>query len=494
MRKIIEGYTLEIISRSQTIQVRCKKLLSKNFASPSPKVLAKTLIEMCGYLEEATKSIYKSINWDSVNEIELKTFINLLQSTDALIQELGSHMRYIDAARTERLPWSIVNPIKEFVKTFMPEIEIMLRSQWRYNYAVVTADLKKAYEEALIEYQDYVPSIPLDKVFMNLERPFYIISFPSLEKNNILLHCLMGHEIGHLISGKYLEKLGSDIFLGHVSKEIIEIVKSEQTDEQLHLFTQIKFQREIERAISLWRRGLEEILSDIIGTLLFGPAILFSALEIAIQNEMDHEPTQDNEFYPPWRFRLREIQKVILDSSQQFIPLPEGSFAEKTIQSVNERYELIKEITAKEDDKKIIRQDPITKIAYREIEKDITDATIHFKNNLLGDSIIKSSDLYKRLQLLIERIDYGIPPNAYEDNINSREPATIVEIINAAWFHKIAWEEDLFNKKDASFNEDICKKRDRMNRLTLKAIEYSDIEKEYRSKMGVPPQFEIKSQ
>jgi len=61
-----------------------------------------------------------------------------------------------------------------------------------------------------------------------------------------------------------------------------------------------------------------------------------------------------------------------------------------------------------------------------------------------------------------------------------------VEIINAAWFHKISWEDDIFDKK-GFFNDKICKKRDIMNRLTLKAIEYADLEKgfrDYYAKLG----------
>jgi len=64
-RELIEVYALEIISRSQAIQEKCKKLLSQDFTSQTPKSLAKTLIRMCLYLETAVKSIFKSINWEN---------------------------------------------------------------------------------------------------------------------------------------------------------------------------------------------------------------------------------------------------------------------------------------------------------------------------------------------------------------------------------------------------------------------------------------------
>lgn len=169
---------------------------------------------------------------------------------------------------------------------------------------------------------------------------------------------------------------------------------------------------------------------------------------------------------------------MIQDSPQKFFPLQKGIFSEKIIDNVNKRFELINEITLNESDKKAIQNDPILRIAYKEVDRNINESKKYFQEQL-KDSIIESSVLYKKLPHLVERINCGIPPNAYENLINDREPATIVEIINAAWFHKISWEDDIF-ETTGYFNENICKKRDMMNRLTLKAIEYADLEKEFR--------------
>jgi len=81
-RELVEAYTLEIISRSQAIQEKCKKLLSMDFTSQTPKSLAKTLIRMCLYLEAATKSIFKSINWENISEEGSKASLFQLQSVD----------------------------------------------------------------------------------------------------------------------------------------------------------------------------------------------------------------------------------------------------------------------------------------------------------------------------------------------------------------------------------------------------------------------------
>lgn len=253
-------------------------------------------------------------------------------------------------------------------------------------------------------------------------------------------------------------------------------------------------QAEIKRATYVWQKGLEEILSDIIGSFLFGPAVLFSTLEFALQdlNGLDKLPGEDNNYYPPWRMRLRNISEAI--SALKLFPLQEDSFKSKSVViSIMKRVNLIEEIAKEKFDKENIEKDPILNISYEEIGKDIVIAKEIYKEKLKALSV-KLSDFYKHLPHLIDKIDYGIPPNAYEKSINEREPATVVEIINAAWFHKLSWKDHLFDEK-GNFRKEVCEKRDKMNRLALKALEYSDIESEYIDwyikKMGKPPKYEV---
>ncbi|GAH36423.1 unnamed protein product, partial [marine sediment metagenome] len=190
--------------------------------------------------------------------------------------------------------------------------------------------------------------------------------------------------------------------------------------------------------------------------------------------------------YPPWRLRLRRSQNLIeVPSSDTFKAdgrtSLDNKLIEKTLNKVNERFKLIKSITNTLEDERVIKNDPILKIAYKEIKKDIDEileSSNHFEQEL-RDFRTQSNTLFGNLPHLINRLDNGLPPNAFEFSIENREPASIVEIMNAAWFYKISWGEELF-MSDNSFNVDLCNKREMLNRLTLKAIEYSDLEKEYR--------------
>jgi len=484
--ELTEGYVLEIISRAQSVQRRCKELLSKDFASESPKNLANALINIINFLEEATKSIFKSIDWIKINQEKIKESFILLQITDIIIKELGSHVRYIDGAQTQKLPWSLIRPIEKIIRKLLPDAEIMLRPQWNYNYTIYTNNLYEDYLYYLSGYQNLFPAVNFSEILAPISKSFYVVSFPSIERKNILLHCLLGHEIGHLLSKNYFTKEREEDLLKSIRDRVVaiaeDLIKRELPPPLIiPQITQQYAQNTIKRTVFIWKRGLEEILADTIGSLIFGPAVLFSTLEFSLQNTdgLDTIPSEDNNYYPPWRTRLRNMVQVIKDL--KVLPLPDDKFDSKEVLiNVNKRFNLIEGIVIKTLDKMEIEKNAILKIAYEEIEKDIMKAREIYKNEL-KQSAVDPSDFFKYLPHLIKRLGYGIPPNAFEKTINERRPSTVVEIINAAWFHKLSWKDQLVDENGV-FKNAVCENRDRMNRLTLKALDYSDIETEYFEK------------
>ncbi len=298
----------------------------------------------------------------------------------------------------------------------------------------------------------------------------------------------MGHEIGHLVSKAYFTEQRKQTLLQSIRDNVVSIVEKKKKDIPPLLIpsvTQQMIQNAMERTTEMWGRGLEEILSDIVGSFLFGPAILFSTLEIVLQDldGLDKIPDGNNNFYPPWRMRLRNIFQTVKEL--ELLPLAEDKFGmEKVVTKINQRFKLIENMVTETSDKEEIQKDEIAKIAYEEIEKDIPKAKEIFKDNLKS-LLVTPKNLYEHLPHLIQRIDFGIPPNAFEMSIKERKQSTIAEIINSAWFHKLAWEDHLL-KEGGDFNSEILEKRSKMNRLTLKALEFSDIETDYINETKKP--------
>ncbi len=482
--ELIEEYTLEIISRARSAERRCKVLSSKRFASEAPKNLVKVLIDICILLENACRSVFKSIDRQNKNSKTQESY-KILQVADVTVRDIGSHISHIDEAQTQKLPWSLIQPIQKLAKAVLPDVQIMLRPQWEYNYTIITTNLYDVYLNYMSRFINYVPGTSLEEILRPLGKSFHIIFFPSIERNNILLHCLMGHEIGHLVSQKYFTEQRQQILLQQIRDNVASIVEKRITQIKKDIppllltpaIIQQMIQIDTKRTTTMWEKGLQEMLSDIVGSLLFGPAMLFSALEIVLQDlgGLDKIPDEGNNFYPPWRMRLRNIFQIVKELG--LLPLDDKFGMEKVVSNVNQRFKLIENIVNETPDKEGIQKDEIAKIAYDEIEKDIPVAKQIFKDELKS-LLVTPDNLYEHLPHLIERIDFGIPPNAFEKSIYERKESTIAEIINSAWFHKLGWEDHLL-KIDGDFNSEIFEKRSRMNRLTLKALEYSDIEIDY---------------
>ncbi|MBI4679992.1 MAG: hypothetical protein HY753_01965 [Nitrospirae bacterium] len=368
----------------------------------------------------------------------------------------------------------------------------MLRPKWNYNFSIITSDLKEYYYDELLEYEDILPNMSLDEVFSDFKNPFHIISFPSLERKNILLYCLLGHEIGHLIARKYINE---SEFLKQTKDDITRIALNKLSIKEMDsipLFREVFITEEMKIATTAWKRALEELLSDIVGAFLFGPASLFSTFEFSMQFTMDQLPGEMNNYYPPWRLRLRKIQEII-EHPDHFLPLPNKfKFLDSTVKKVSSRYELIKEFTGNDTDLKVINGSPLLSIVYREVDKSFITIKDKIYNELHELEMVITPDLlYKKLPYLVERIDFEIPPNAYEPSINDREPSKLVEIINASWFHKLSWKDDIFSV-EGEFNKNMISVRDKMNRLTLKAVEFAELEGKYRDEYGKPSPYEIK--
>ena len=345
-RDIIESYALEIVSRARSIQKRCENLSAGYYASEAPKDLAKTIEYICYNLSKAVITIFNTTPFEGGDDnLDSPYLLNL---TDRLIQILGQDVRYIEAAKIENLPWSIIPSFQNLARSLFPNFQIMIRPEWEYNYSVDLSDLRTTYQNYLTEFSDYLPNDFDKEISSLLKNPFFLITFPSLEKKNILLHPLLGHELGHLFADKYLNKDRKDKFANDIN-DIIEVITEKQLKDaplpEGDLFRAPFKTHNMELALNFWVRGLEELLSDIVGAILFGPAAIFACLELAIQQGIDIMPSENNSFYPPWRMRIREVLKIIDNYGEGYFPLRNSNFSPTQRDKINKRYENIKQFT-----------------------------------------------------------------------------------------------------------------------------------------------------
>ncbi len=509
-RSILESYLLEIVARARSAQERCGSLLASDFISNAPYDLAHSISGACAFLSKAAVAIFSQVDWD--DEEQIQSDERLLRTTDSLIQELAAHLRYVQGARTDRLPWGIVPSFESLVNRLAPNKQVLLRPKWNYNYSVVVYDLREYYLTALQELEDYLPEINLERdVLGRMSAPFHIIAFPALERENILLHNLLGHEIGHLFVRDFLDEPRKTDFKTSIVSHIENV-----TDKQLErdgfteskagalFWPQIKKSRIAQNtnlALIYWRRALEELLSDVVGAVLFGPAALFSTLEMAMQQGYDIPPSPKNNFYPPWRMRLREVLRAV-NAEGSFFPIEDTLFRWRSrtgdagsnestdrAKRVNETYKFVQLLCEEREDFATTFLDPIAKVAYERIEADVREGTKFLLEEcgLGGEGRrVKAEFLYKNLSRLIERLDKDIPPNALEESIDDRSEVDLVEIINAAWLQRVSLPLSAL-AKDGTINSEATTQRRRANRLTLKAVEFAGLSRDYWRHTSIEP-------
>ncbi|MCK5241524.1 hypothetical protein KAR34_03635 [bacterium] len=475
----IDKYILEIISRAKASRDVCEKLLIYNFSTEAPKKLAKTIMRICDFLIRVVILIRQS------NDENIK--LELFNVIDKIIQKVGEYIKYVDAAKFERHPWSIVPAFNKLIRRVMgdiPDLQIMLFPQWKYNYQIYLMDIREDFYTTLKELFDFFPGENIESdVLKDMKGSFYLISFPTLERKNILLHSLIGHEVGHLFAAKYITQEKKNLFSEKVSEKTEEIIKEKA---QISNMPEGGFEEYIVRqkimqySIYCWTRGLEELLSDIVNAILFGPAALFAYYEMYAQVGFRSDaPSLENKCYPPWNMRLRVVLDILEKYGKEYFPLKTEVLFRDNVKTdmVNQIFNDIKIRIDEKDDSESIGNDKTLKMIYEQIDEELKVATDYFLGEYsLKEHLVTSDELYQNMNKLIDRLENDIPPNEVEGSIDDRKPATMIEIINAAWFYKMSWPEI---EKGIDAINDRYNKRDTMNNLTLKAIEYADIESDY---------------
>lgn len=501
-KALVDSYALEIVARSRAAANRAAQLNLDDFISDSPKHLAQALNNTFEYLINVVNAVVAQIDWETNDPLDVEQDLRVLRVADEAVKYFAAHLRYVDSARTEKLPWEVIPSFEALVKSLHEDAQIMLRPMWHYNYATTVTNFRDFYLKRLRPFEVYLPNIDVESHILEPLAPsFHIVSFPALERENILLHSLIGHEVGHLVALRFLTPARVSDFLRVVKADVERVtdehIRSEGISEKNLgelFFAQMRTRRittNLDIVVSFWYRALEELLSDTVGAILFGPAALFSTMEMAVQFGFDEQPSRQNSFYPPWRMRLRNVLQAVT----RICP---SLFAENLLPWVPraDRARLLRDFVGLLEtecsstvDEEGIREIALARLAYGYVAKSLEDGH-SFLTTELATFGVDEEALRAILPELVDRLDHGIPPNTVEAPVQETTKRKkkravrgvgIVEIINAAWFHKIVSAGEAVELPDTP--ESIRKRR---NRLTLKAIEYSFIQREYEKWQKAP--------
>lgn len=422
---------------------RLSEILADEFPTDSPQILGDILKRVLAFIT----SLVESSNDERI-----------LKYACTYLQELGSHLRYIEGASSARIPTSIITPLETFIGQIDPDARVMLRVQSSYNYEIF--DIIRYYRIMFAE----LLGAEIEGI-LGPTKTLYVVAVPAIEHSNILLHTILAHEAGHRIAHKYLDSEDQETLVNNINSLIGTDLKWWDPDfDKLPPLWRLPIQQKIFQLIHKARASaLKELISDAVAYYLCGISVLFALEDFCCADILDAVPEETYGFYPPWRYRLRQL--VSIAYTEDFLAGIDRITGNPPLTRIRDagrtRLVRLKAITEQDTDLTILENDPVLKRAYSDVPEILT--TIYsFISREVSGSRYTNSMLGEETPPLLERLALGIPPDEAKEKIPD-----IRSVLAAGWLYKtpqlsIPYDE---NTSWESNHDEI------VNRLVLKAIE-----------------------
>lgn len=359
--------------------------------------------------------------------------------------------------------FALRNLIKKFPE--QPNFELALVPTWEYNYTV------HAYKDL---YQTLANAFRL-RVADNKGYPNWIIflKFPNVEANNILLNCVFSHEIAHFKD-----------YLNGVSDNLIKLIKVNEVEFKRHLDLLLKekiaksakdrdetqltlgdflgeaikqdFYAQVNRVMHKW---LIEIVADLLALRTFGPAFLYSLIQSSTLLQLigiysDTHPASS------WRisYCLSELKYMKFLEKQKNKDIEEylvdwESYLTNAHREPNQPVYRVSYISLQKSFDKIVE-------VIRDISKLFTFDVKKYNDEA---EIIKSECFLKSIAPIAR---WNKDHHQYFNNMYT---------LNAAWEIFLTDKPRFYKNFDIKSIDDKIKANEVLHKLTLKAIEGSDI-------------------
>jgi len=426
---------------------------------------AMTPNQIIGFLRDFLINLSEVIE-KTVSEERLKTL-------SSSIQGLGIFLEWLDNAHTEQTPRGLVHLLKDIIDHLIPDSQVIACPQAQYNYTI--RDLGN-HMKALIEY--YIPYSKQGNFKKYLSSPIKLISFPRIERDNMLAHTIFGHELGHPIASDYLEAESKDNKFQEIYKKLQQQV-SELVDKELEESTEddstrLKITtRLFKEILQIRERALEELISDAVGIFIFGPSAFFAFYELFWSSNLDAKPAPA-EFYPPPRMRMRLMLDLVEKDgfNNQFSQLENNPAIASYVKTTQTFLENAERLSAVKEDQAEIESNPILKIAYDSMEASLPEA-YNFAKEKTKKVSFDSSVIFSQLPELARRLELSIPPNEVGDPSNPKTVDYRATLL-ASWMFK------LHGVSPSSGITLSSVEINQLHKLTLRAIEYVILQDDYK--------------
>jgi len=447
--------------RNQTLILGLRKRFDEIYSSDFPTSTPSLIIDLI-----------RDILVELSNQVESSSDEDYLILVSRLVQSFGGFLEFVDNAHTDQTPRALVQILEDILGTIDPNSNLLAWPQAKYNYSIldILPVLKRMTENAFNKSTH-------DQIFHKYPDALKLISFPRTERDNILLHSVFGHEIGHPIADDFLAIYELDPgFQRGLKTASLNVEKDLQAKiSKLSGLSLVQFRKDIvDGLIKIFKRGMQELISDSVSAMIFGPSAMFALYDIFIADDLDAIPMAP-EFYPPSRMRLRIVNEILtgsgyiaalkkLDKNQ----LPQGVYDSNT--------ELLKQLEAiinVTDDKGELNKSPFIREAYNWIEAVLPEA-IEFAKKEIEKVACSVSLVKEEVPELLTRLNLGLPPNEI-GVFPETQVANWRSAILAGWLYRNAAQKIVNGHLVDMSIKDI----ETIHTLVLRAVEYIILSNDY---------------
>jgi hypothetical protein len=479
---LVSSYVADILERSHALQELAELAESGDdyVSLDAPSVISaigKMAMEFRGAVLD---------QWTIYAKSRRHTDLMILRGIDEALRRVAGELRLPARATSGRIPGVLTRLMSTKAAALSDNASVILRPQWNYNYKIQRDDVHQHYEELLGEV---LADDSIRRCLAEVKRPLYIISFPSIERNSIHLHAVLGHELGHLMARDYSPSTVADeSFLSDIHRLLDSPQKKtglsdEDADhggtrnEQLDLLEKA----DIEKAVIARRTAIKEFAADAAGIFLFGIASVLGAAQVAMSRNPKGRRESDAQYYPTWGVRL--VQMVKLAKSLGWWDLEfaaQGDKFSEATEAVKRRLTDIESWIGSGADRWHVLNPEIV-AGHKSALNLLPEIHAYLEDGFSG-AFASSQLTYSKLPMLFERLDDDIPPDNVGSEIDIQLPK-LEDVFVASWWYRLCKVKPEFVQGDLA--EKSRSASAKLRRLTLKAVENIDFVNRFRAELKI---------
>ncbi|MCU1301371.1 MAG: hypothetical protein JWQ87_1655 [Candidatus Sulfotelmatobacter sp.] len=292
--------------RTHAVSQEVSRALNKVYASPGSEKILLFVGQAASAVRDAleTQKQYCSGDLLSAPELEIR-----LHRITKIIPTLHLLIGFIQGSDIPQCPAQLIQPLRRYTQSVLPNSEVIVSAKSELNYSI--QEIADSLRGLVSGAGNPFIGTSLEVACSQLPELLFVMNIPAVESEQILIHGILSHELGHPLYRKHglAESLLPKISIrDDLIQSLVQSV-SEQGKKDLEPGAELWFRErataQINERITQW---VMELSSDAIGIRLFGPALFFASTHLLTSfSHIDH----CSKTHPPSRLRLKLMCKML---------------------------------------------------------------------------------------------------------------------------------------------------------------------------------------